>query len=380
MRKLEFDFDIPEKEIEKRKQAVRDVWDYRRVDHIPVMLSISSNPFGYTTREELTDKEKQLDIRLSSLKRTLELVPDDYIPSLFINTGCVGVESALGMQVHWGETEDQTPGVVTPLLKNIEDVYSLKPINPERDGMIPTFLEMARYFTGQTGHKLPVSCMDMNGPSAIAMNILGSENFFLGMYTNPEEIHHLLDFTTGCILSVTEACIRAAGGIGNITSTDFVAEWFPEGMKGHVSDDVSAMIKPEFFKEFSIPANSRVFAQYGPGTLHNCGPNPCASLYLEHTPRIHGADLNFQYSKADLPSFRRPFSRKGVIYLGMGYSSFEGTVADFRYIIDSLAPDVIAIPSVVIDERMVDAGLCDVGRLYDALRAMATEYADMIWG
>lgn len=377
---MELDFLIPEGEIEKRKQAVRDVWEYRKVDHIPVMLSIASNPHGYTTRQELTSKEKQLSIRLASIKRTLALVPDDYIPTLFVNTGCVGVESALGMQVHWGETEAQTPGVVTPLLRNFEDVYNLKPIDPYRDGMIPSFLEMASYFARQTGYKLPISCMDMNGPSAIAMNILGSENFFLGMYTNPDEIHHLLNYTVDCIIAVTDACIEAAGGIGNITSTDFVSEWFPEGKKGHVSDDVSAMIKPAFFQEFSIPANSRIFERYGPGTLHNCGPNPCAALYLQHTPQIYGADLNFQYSRADLPSFREPFRRKGIIYLGMGFSSLEGTIADFQYIIDSLAPDVIAIPSIVIDERMVDAGLCDVGRLYEALRKMAEEYAERIWG
>lgn len=380
MSQMALDFEIPEKEIERRKQVIRDVWEYRKADHIPVMLSISSNPYGYSMRDELTSKEKQLRLRLASIKRTLELVPDDYIPALFANIGCVGIECALGMQVHWGGNVEQTPGVVTPLLRRIEDVYSLQPVDPYRDGMLPAFLERLSYFAEQTEHKIPVTCLDMNGPSAIAMNILGSENFLLGMYTNPEEIHHVLDFTADCILSVTDACIRAAGGMDSISSTDFVSEWFPEGKKGHVSDDVSAMIKPELFQEFSIPANSRIFGKYGPGLLHNCGPNPCAGQYLEHTPPISGVDLSFQYSRADLPKFREPFRRKGILYLGMGFSSIDGTIADYRYIIESLAPDVIAIPSIVIGEGMVDAGLCDVGRLYDELHAMSREYAARIWG
>lgn len=374
------DFEIPAAEIEKRKQLIRDVWNYKKVDHIPVILQINSNPYGYTIHDEIFSKEKQLKLRLASIKKTLELVPDDYIPGIFVNMGCVGIENALGMEIYYGESEYQTPGVRGRLLQNIEDIYSLRPIDPYKDGILPQFLERMRYFAEQTGYSIPLSCLDMNGPMAVAMHIIGSENLFMGMYEFPEEIKYLLNFVMDNIILVTEACIDAARGIDNITCTDFCDYWFPEGKKGHVSDDVCAMYNPEMFKEFSIPVNNRIFQKYGPGTLHNCGPNPCVDYYLEHQPKISGVDLAYEYSKNDLPNFKKPFKQRGIIYLGINYTSHEQILADYRYIVDTLAPDVIAIPNIIIDERFIDSGECCPGKLYEDLRKVSTEYASrMIW-
>lgn len=51
------DFDIPVKEIEKRKQMIRDVWEYKKVDHIPFMITVNSDPYGYTMHDELFSQE-----------------------------------------------------------------------------------------------------------------------------------------------------------------------------------------------------------------------------------------------------------------------------------------------------------------------------------
>ncbi len=374
------DFEIPVKEIEKRKQIVRNIWEYKKADHIPVMLNIVSNPNRYTMHDEIFSKEKQLQMRLASIKKTLELVPDDYIPGIFVNMGCVGIENALGMEIYYGETPRQTPGVRDCLLKNIEDIYSLKSVNPEKDGILPQFLERMRYFAQQTEHRIPLSCLDMNGPMAVAMDIIGSENVLIGMYDHPDDIKYLLHFVMDNILLVTDACIEAAGGIHNITCTDFCEYWFPEGKKGHVSDDVSAMIHPDLFQEFSIPVNSRIFKKYGPGLLHNCGPNPCAGYYLEHTPVISGVDLSYEYSKDDLPKFRKPFKGRGIIYLSSAFQSYEQTIADYNHIIHSLLPDVIAIPSITIEEADVLSGNCNPEKLYEDLRKMSEGYAsNMDW-
>ena len=373
-------FELPIKEIERRKQVIRDVWEYRKVDHIPVLLSIQSNPFGYTMHEELLSMEKQLQMRLESIRRSLELVPDDYIPAMFANVGCVAIENAYGMEMFYGHSSAQTPSVKAPLLDDIEKIYTLKRIDPHKDGILPAFLKRIRYFVEQTDSLIPVTCLDMNGSMAIAMDILGSESFLLGMYTEPEKIRTLLDFIVDDIIKVTDACIDAAGGLEMLTSTDFVGEWFPEGRKGHVSDDVCAMYSPELFQEIAIPVYNRIFERYGPGMIHNCGPNPCMGHYLGHTPRIGGADLNFQYSRADLPKFKKAFSRKGILYLGMDFSSEEQTICDYQYIIDSLSPEVIAIPSVVIDETDILSGKCDVKRLYEKLRRMSTVYSEQIFG
>ena len=62
--------------------------------------------------------------------------------------------------------------------------------------------------------------------------------------------------------------------------------WFPEGRKGHVSDDISANISPAMYDRFSRPFHDLVFQRYGGGGLHNCGPNPCLAGYLSHQPAL----------------------------------------------------------------------------------------------
>jgi hypothetical protein len=292
----------------------------------------------------------------------------------------VGIENAYGMEMQYGDSPEQTPSVKGPLLSNLEKVYCLKHINPYMDGILPEFLKRLRYFAEQTNYMIPMTCLDMNGPMAIAMDLVGSEEFLLGMYINPKEVKYLLNFIVDDIIMVTDACIEAAGGINNLTCTDFVWEWFPEGRKGHVSDDVCAMYSPQTFKEFAIPLNDRIFKKYGPGMLHNCGPNPCMEYYLEHSNKIGGADLNFQYSRDDLPKFKKHFSKKGIIYLGMEYSSDEQTLADYKYIIASLAPEVIAIPSIIINENYINTGKCNIRGLYEKLLGMSKEYTKNIFG
>lgn len=374
------DFDLPVLEIEKRRQLIRDVWCYKKTDHIPVLLQIYSNTNGYTIHDEISSGKKQLKIRLDSIKQTLELVPDDYIPSIFVNMGCVGIENALGMEIHLGVSSEQMPGVKGLFVDHIKDIYDLRTVNPYRDGVLPEFLERMRYFAEETDHRIPLTCLDMNGPMAIAMDIIGSENLLLGMYEYPDDIHYLLDFTMENILRVTDACIYAAGGIENITCTDFCDYWFPEGKKGHVSDDVCAVYRKEMFQEFSIPVNNRIFSKYGPGLLHNCGPNPCVSRYLEHEPNITGVDLAYDYSRIDLQNFKKPFSVKGIIYLAMNFKDHQSTLNEYRHIVNTLVPDVIAIPAITIDARSVDSGECNPGKLYDELRKMSEEYAaSIVW-
>jgi hypothetical protein len=90
-----------------------------------------------------------------------------------------------------------------------------------------------------------------------------------------------------------------------------------------MSDDLSACVSPEFFRTFSIPANSVIHSEFGPGPLHNCWPNPCVREYLAHDPPLAGVNLAYEYSLRDLAGFHKPFARRGIIY-----TEFTGTPAE----------------------------------------------------
>lgn len=359
--------------MEKRRQAVRDAWAYRPVEHIPIMLSVSGNPWRYSVQDQLFDSEKQLDVCLRGVRLSLERVPDDYIPNAFVNVGCNAIPSAFGCELSYGEHPDQTPAVKAPILFSPNDVFALERPDPRRDGLLPEFLKRIRRFTEATEGKVHLSCLDMNGPTGIASDLLGSSLYFSMMYDAPEALSHLLGFLAQVIVDVTEAAIEAAGGIDRLSSTDFFWDWCPEGKKGHVSDDLSACVSPAFFRKFSVPANSVIFRKFGPGLLHNCGPNPCVREYLAHDPPIAGVNLAYEYSLRDLAAFREPFARRGIIYM-----SFAGTPAEaaakYRGVMEMLAPDVIVIPQVSITERD------DAAAYYEAMLEVSKEYAERTWG
>lgn len=359
--------------MERRKQAVRNTWAYRPVEHIPIMMSVSSNPWGYTMQDQLFDAGKQLEVARRGVELSLARVPDDYIPRAFINVGCNAIPSAYGCELYYGENPEQTPGVKEPLLHTPDDVYTLGKPDPMRDGLLPEFLRRAAMFNEAFEGKVWLTGLDMNGPTGIASDLLGSTLYYSMMYDAPEALEHLLAHLADVIIDVTHAIIRTVGGIDQLTSTDFFWDWCPEGRKGHVSDDLSAGVSREFFRRFSLPANSRIFRVFGGGLLHNCGPNPCAADYLDHDPVIAGVNLAYEYSAVDFHTFRNPFARRGVIYTGFGGSPSAAATA-YRGLMDQLAPEVIVIPQVGIGEDD------DAGVWYAAMLEVAKEYADRVWG
>lgn len=351
-------------EIERRKENIRRVWDYKQVDHIPISLRVSANPWGYTTQEHFLDGDKQFQIESEGVRLSLEMVPDDYIPSMRPDLGCVIIESALGAEVVFGDDPNQTCTVREPIIKTAEDIYALRVPDPRAAGLVPEGLRRIRSFVERTDGQVYVSCLDMGGAMNVAFTLLGSVEFYMMSYDYPEALDHLSSLITDCFITFADACIEAAGGIEHVTATDFPYEWQPEGLKGHCSDDICAQFSPEFFNQFSKPHNNRIFARFGGGCMHNCGPNPCASEYLRHEPRIRAVDLAYDYSKNDLPAFREAFAGQGIIYFGMGPDPGE-----YRRIMDALAPDVIAIPCVSVGPRS------DVKGLYDAFLEVSREYA-----
>lgn len=66
-----FDFDIDFREVEKRKQRIRDIWQYKKVDHIPLGLYVVDNREKFTRKEIEQEKEKNLRFDLNNVKKSL---------------------------------------------------------------------------------------------------------------------------------------------------------------------------------------------------------------------------------------------------------------------------------------------------------------------
>jgi len=169
--------------------------------------------------------------------------------------------------------------------------------------------------------------------------------------------------------------IEAAGGQERITTTDFPEYWFPEGQKGHVSDDISANISPACYRRFSRGWHDLVFQRYGGGGLHNCGPNPCLEQYLGHRPAPRSLDLSYAYSKQDFPRIKRVLKKRALVYLSGFPERADEAIAAFREIMELMAPDVIVVPHLAVSVQS------EPSEVYRKMRRIAEEYAKrMDWG
>jgi hypothetical protein len=366
-------------EAARRKDMIRRLWAGQPLERVPLLVRVGVPP-NSTMRERYFDAGKQLEAGLASAMATWEGVPSsDDIPGLFPDVGCSCLASAFGAEYYWGDDPEQTPWV----RKIITDashpealeqaVEALPDPDPQRDGWLPEGLRRIRMFAEAGEGFIPVTLLDAAGGLNVAADLMGMTELLEALYTAPQAVHRLLDKVQRLFAATIRAGIAAAGGEEYITTTDFPDTWFPEGFKGHVSDDVAAAISPKMYREFSAPYHARIFEEFGCGGLHNCGPNPCHAEYVAHEYSPRAVDLADRYSHADLPKFKGSFKGKGFIYLY--WDGGSDPVEWFREVMELMAPDVVVVPVFRFGPQDGAEEICR------RLRPIAEEYAKrMEWG
>lgn len=245
-------------------------------------------------------------------------------------------------------------------------------------GLMPENVRRLRYHTQNLPPDVYITGIDSGGPLNTIRDLLETNLLYTGFYDNPGAMHYLLDIVTDLHLQIYRTVVRAVGGTERMTTIDFDPVWAPEQHKGFVSDDVCATVGPDIFREFGIPYNNRLLVPWGHGVMHNCGPNPCKHLYLEHEPKLKGLNLAYKYSQADFPELREFFAGWGVFTILYDNEFEPGEMLDsFRNTMETLAPDVVAIPCVFVDDSWHDDDVVD---LYWQMRQISEEYAaSMNW-
>lgn len=373
-------FTWDEEEIERRKQRMRDLWAYRRVDHIPVLIWLVCNPHGYTSEELLKDGEKQLEANLVAVERCLRTLPDDYIPWLRPDVGYMTLATLYGCKVYWNENDpDQMPGVESPIIYDMAQVYELKRPDPATAGLMPECLRRIRLFAGRTKGQIPLTGIDLGGPLNTCKDLVETNLLYTAFYDSPKELHYLLNHITETMIACYDLIIQAAGGLDKMTTTDFDPTWAPEGHKGFCSDDVCATIHPRLFETFGRPYNSRIYARYGGGLLHNCGPHPAAELYLGHTPPIKGINCSWRHTRNDLERLRQAFAGRGLVFAMFDNGETpEEMMAGYAEMAEALAPDTIGVPVCIMDGQAYSDE--DILETYLSLRKISEGYAaEMRW-
>lgn len=162
---------------------------------------------------------------------------------------------AMGAKVHY--PDDDTAYLAAPAIQTIEQIASLKPADPWKDGNLPHHLEAMERAFQAVGKEVPVNGA-LTGPFTTASFLIGTETLVRLMLKQPEAVHRLCELayesalayakailSTGCTLSLTDAMCSAT------------------------------VISPRQFKEFGFPYLKRLVdflhSQGKAVTLHICG-------------------------------------------------------------------------------------------------------------
>ena len=168
--------------------------------------------------------------------------------------------------------EEGVPYCREKRIKTLDDIATLKVIDPSCGRRMNDRLEAVRLLKQKVGKDVPVVGW-IEGALAESCDLMGVQEFFIALMEEPEEVKPLLDISMEQCLRFAEAQISAGADI--------------IGM----GDAVSSLIGPSLYEEYALPYQKemirRIHEMGAKVKLHICGDlNPV----LEYTGQT-GADI-----------------------------------------------------------------------------------------
>ncbi len=194
---------------------------------IPDMGATMAPFIGITTKDYYHSARLMADLEIALFKKLRH-------DSVGISTSLRGVAEAMGAKVCYPDYAISY--LLEPAIKSIDEIESLKIINPLKDGKLPILLEALKLTKDALINDVDVSA-SMSGPFSVAASVVGTENLLKWMIKYPKKVHTLMEI-------VSESNNR------------YIEEVAKLGISISFADPVSStsLISPKQFREFSLPA------------------------------------------------------------------------------------------------------------------------------
>lgn len=204
-----------------------------------------------------------IGVKVSQFRGSGQLIADAQIASyrrfgydvIRVFTDLYTLAEAMGATVHY--PEDETAYLAEPAISSIEDISHLQPVEPDRDGNLPSHLEAMKRVVEAVGREVPVTGA-VSCPFTTASFLIGAENLVRLTIKNPAAVHRLCEVALESAIRYSAAIIAA-------------------GCSPSLTDPMSSstVIGPRQFTEFSYPYLKRlidfIHGHGKPVTLHICG-------------------------------------------------------------------------------------------------------------
>jgi MtaA/CmuA family methyltransferase len=197
-----------------------------RVICVPDM-GVTMAPFiGVKVSEYYHSAELMANLEIALFKRLRH-------DSVGISTSLRGVAEAMGSKIAYPDYNISY--LLEPAVKSVDQVESLKIVNPLKDGRLPILLEALKLTRNALIKEVDVGAA-MSGPFSVAASVVGTENLLKWMIKCPRKVHTLMEI-------VAESNNR------------YIEEVAKLGLSIGFADPVSSisLIGPKQFREFSLP-------------------------------------------------------------------------------------------------------------------------------
>lgn len=204
-----------------------------------------------------------IGVKVSQFRGNGQLIADAQIASyrrfgydvIRVFTDLYTLAEAMGSTVHY--PEDETAYLESPAITRADEISRLRPVDPRKDGNLPSHLEAMQRVVEAVGQEVPVTGA-LTCPFTTASFLIGTENLVRLTMKNPAAVHRLCELALESAIRFADACMAV--------------ECTPS-----LTDPMSSstVIGPRQFREFSFPYLKRLIDFiHGRGksvTLHICG-------------------------------------------------------------------------------------------------------------
>jgi uroporphyrinogen decarboxylase len=248
---------------------------FRDADRVPVIAQVfghAATLAGTSVDEYVRYGETLAYCQLNALKH--------YGYDAVFSVMDVNVETeSLGSVLQY--RKNQYPVIEQYALSPEDDWNDLALPDPQQAGRMPEMLKAIGLLRREVGNEvLVVGCI--MGPFTLATQLLGMETALYLAIDDPERLEHLMDFATEVVIRFGRAQLRAGAHL-------------PVVFDPSAS---TAVVPPQFFREFELPRLKRVFAALAvsgavANWLHIAGP---VSPILPYYPKAGVNIANFDYN------------------------------------------------------------------------------------
>jgi uroporphyrinogen decarboxylase len=169
---------------------VEAVYALQPADRIPFVPAIYEHK-GALIGKSPSEICRNADLLHEGLVRELQVYDADM---LVIGIDVYNVEAeALGCQVVYFEDTNDCPGIVSPIVDGPGALGRLGVPDPDRDGRMPVYLEVARRLYRELGAQVIVRGA-VTGPYSMAAELIGAESFVMLTVEDPAFARKVIEF------------------------------------------------------------------------------------------------------------------------------------------------------------------------------------------